>query len=139
MSQICPLGPNGLNSEDIKKAARDQYAKNPEAKQEADKKRYKSHQHERKCTMQNYYNRSRSSMLLHRKSAYYCPTASKIASRLVHRAKKCMRKKTAAYSLHEPKQHTIELYVKTMKQMLSKNSAIKGELNSAFKAASGTS
>ena len=50
-----------------------------------------------------------------------------------------MRKKTAAYSLHEPKQHTIELYVKTMKRMLSKNSAIKGELNSAFKAASGTS
>ena len=37
-------------------------------------------------------------------------------------------KETAAYSLHEPKQHTIEHYAKTMK-MLSKSAAIKQELN----------
>ena len=127
-----------LNSEAKKEAENKRYHLNPEQKKEAENKRYQSCQGERKCTMRNYYNRCRSSVLLHRKSAYYCPTSSKIAARLVHRAKKCMRKKTAAYSLHEPKQHTIELYVKIMKQMLSKNAAIRRQLNSAFEAASGT-
>ena len=75
--------------------------------------------------MQKYYLENRSHFLLDKLAAYYSTSGlSKRAARLVLRAKYMRERKqkiaSCSYSLHEPKKHTRELYVKIMKNKLTK-------------------
>ena len=46
----------------------------------------------------------------------------------------CIKKPKSSYSLHEPKQHVVELYVKNMKLKGLKNGSLANDLFSAFEA-----
>ena len=62
---------------------------------------------------------------------------SKRAAKLLHRAIQSKKPKKAAgtsYSLHEPKQHVVELYVKNMKLRVLRKGSLAKDLFSAFKA-----
>ena len=76
-----------------------------------------------KSTMQKYYNNNRSHLLFRKFNAYYSTSGlSMRAAKLVLRAKKYMKTRAGgcSYSLHEPKQHTTELYVKIIKKAIPK-------------------
>ena len=90
--------------------------------------------------MEKYYLENRSHLLFDKLAAYYSTSGlSKRAARLVLRARKYMRERkqkiaSCNYSLHEPKQHTRELYVKIMKEAIPKK--LTKELICAFEATS---
>ena len=85
--------------------------------------------------MQNYYRCCQSHLLLNKQKGYYRSGLSKRAAKLLRRAIVSKKPKTASrsYSLHEPKQHVVELYV-NMKLKVLKNGSLANDLFSAFQA-----
>ena len=83
--------------------------------------------------MLNYYRRCQSRILLNQKKGYYRSGLSKRVAKLLRRAIVSKIPKTASctYSLHKPKQHVVELYVKNMKLKVM---IIANDLFSAFEA-----
>ena len=125
------------NPEAKKQKERDSYQANPKAKKKSERVKYKKNSEQRKSTMQKYYNNNRSHLLFRKLNAYYSTSGlSTRAAKLVLHAKKNMKTRAGgcSYSLHEPKQHTIELYVKIMKKAIPKK--LTKELISAFEASS---
>ena len=86
--------------------------------------------------MQEYYRKCHSRLLLNKQRGYYRSGLSKTAAKLLRRAIVSKKPKTAScsYSLHEPKQHIVELYVKNMKLKVLKNGSLANDLFSAFEA-----
>ena len=115
---------------------RDRYCSNPAQKKIADAVHYKENKAQRQCTMQNYYRRCQSRLLLNKKKGYYRSGLLKRAAKLLRRAIVSKKPKTASrsYSLHELKQHVVELYVKHMKLKVLKNGSLANDLFSAFQA-----
>ena len=62
--------------------------------------------------MKEYYRRCCSRVQLNKQKGYYRSGLSKRAAKLLHRAMKPKKAAGTSYSLHEPKQHVVELYVK---------------------------
>ena len=73
---------------------------------------------------------------LNKQKGYYRSGLSKRGAKLLRRAIVSNKPKTAScsYSLHEPKQHVVELYVKNMKLKVLKNGSLANDLFSAFEA-----
>ena len=115
---------------------RDRYCSNPAPKKIADAVHYKENKAQHQSTMQNYYRRCQSHLLLNKQKGYYRSGLSKRAAKLLRHAIVSKKPKTAlrSYSLHEPKQHVVQLYVKNMKLKVLKNGSLANDLFSAFEA-----
>ena len=112
------------------------YEADPSKKLSAEKERYQRNKALQKHSMQEYYRKCRSRLLLNKQKGYYRSGLSKRAAKLLRRAIVSKKPKMASrsYSLHEPKQHVVELYVKNMKLKVLKNGSIANDLFSAFQA-----
>ena len=113
---------------------RNRYRSNPSVKIAAVLARYKKHRRQHKLAMRMHYKQSQLHRMLSAQKAYYTPSGSKKAAIVSSHAKKTVKASACSYSLHQPKQHTRELYVKVMKQAVLQMPSVRIELTRTFKA-----
>ena len=116
-----------------KQAVLNRYRSNPALKIAAVLARYKKHRRQHKLAMRMHYKQSQLHRLLSAQKAYYAPSGSKKAATVPSHAKMTVKASACSYSLHQPKQHTRELYVKVMKQAVLQMPSVRRELTCTFK------
>ena len=124
---------------------RKHYTSQRDVRKAADKVNYAVNVQKRKSAMNIRYKKHRSLVLFRKTRKYYGSVLNKRVSTVVLRATECLkrakalaksrqRKSTAcSYSLHEPTQCKRELYVKVMKQTISRKASLRKKLMCAFR------